>query len=217
MKSTELKVSRIGNSRGVRLPAALLKRYRIGPAVLMEEASDGIFLRPIGSAVEKLSWEDTACEMARSGEDWSEWETTAADGLEGLDWEPSGSRKIAEKRAAYGSLRRAKTLSVFRYEVRWVSLDPTRGAEMGKKRPAVIVSLDALNERLETVTVCPLTSQLHPHWRSRRSIRLNRKDAEIAVDQIRVISKSRVGTKLGALNEDEASALRRVITEMYGE
>jgi len=37
------------------------------------------------------------------------------------------------------------------------------------------------------------------------------------VDPIRTISKSRVGRKLGALSANEASALRRLITEMYGE
>src|SRR5438094_8614857 len=57
-----------------------------------------------------------------------------------------------------------------RYEIRWTALDPTRGAEMAKTRPAVIVSLDALNRRLQTVTVCPLTSELHPTWRSRLQV-----------------------------------------------
>ena len=41
--------------------------------------------------------------------------------------------------------------------------------------------------------------------------------SEIAVDQIRTISKQRLGRKLGALSEREAAALRRTITEMYGE
>ncbi len=104
-----------------------------------------------------------------------------------------------------------------RYEIRWASLDPAQGAEMAKKRPAVIVSLDALNAKLQTVTVCPLTSQIHPSWRSRLQVRCGRQDAEIAVDQIRTISKSRLGTKIGKLTEDEAAALRRIITEMYGE
>ncbi|MCJ7611967.1 MAG: type II toxin-antitoxin system PemK/MazF family toxin [Candidatus Aminicenantes bacterium] len=106
---------------------------------------------------------------------------------------------------------------MMRYEIRWVALDPAEGEEMGKKRPAVIVSLDVLNEKLETVTVCPLTSRLHPSWRSRLQVRCNRQAAEIAVDQIRTISKSRLGAKIGSLTEDEASALRRIITEMYGE
>ena len=64
MKPVELKVTRIGNSRGVCLPAPTLERYRIGATVVMEERSDGILLRPPGSAGPKLSWEETAREMA---------------------------------------------------------------------------------------------------------------------------------------------------------
>jgi mRNA interferase MazF len=107
--------------------------------------------------------------------------------------------------------------AVKRYEVRWVSLDPLQGAEMAKTRPAVIVSLDALNQRLQTVTICPLTTQLHPPWRTRLGCRVGGRSAEIAVDQIRTINKARLGRKLGSLSSDEAGALRRLITEMYGE
>jgi antitoxin component of MazEF toxin-antitoxin module len=64
MKPVELKVTRIGNSRGVRLPGPTLERYRIGATVVMEERSDGILLRPPGSAGPKLSWEETAREIA---------------------------------------------------------------------------------------------------------------------------------------------------------
>jgi antitoxin component of MazEF toxin-antitoxin module len=82
MKTKELKITRIGNSRGVRLPAESLRRYRIGESVLMEEKSDGILLRPLGAQPEKLSWEDTARAMVRENEDWSEWDATLADGLD---------------------------------------------------------------------------------------------------------------------------------------
>jgi mRNA interferase MazF len=104
-----------------------------------------------------------------------------------------------------------------RYDIVWAELDPARGSEIDKTRPVVVVSLDVLNEALATVTVCPLTSQLHPAWRSRVQIRCAGKPAEIAVDQIRNISKQRLGRKLDALSENDSSALRRVITEMYGE
>ena len=104
-----------------------------------------------------------------------------------------------------------------RYEVRWAALDPAKGAEMAKTRPVVVVSLDELNEHLKTITVCPLTTSLHPHWRSRLGVRVGGRDAEIAVDQIRTISKSRLGRKLAMLGERDAIALRRLITEMYGE
>lgn len=88
---------------------------------------------------------------------------------------------------------------------------------MAKIRPVVIVSLDVLNACLQTVTVCPLTSQLHPEWRSRLQIRCGRRPAEIAVDQIRTVSKTRLGKKIDELTTENAAELRRIITEMYGE
>lgn len=104
-----------------------------------------------------------------------------------------------------------------RYEIRWTDLDPAHGSEMAKMRPAVIVSLDVLNRSLNTVTVCPLTTQLHPTWRSRLPVRCGGRAAEVAVDQIRTVSKARLGARVGSLNKDDAAALRRIITEMYGE
>lgn len=63
----------------------------------MEEMTEGIMLRPTGPPIVKLSWEDTAREMASSREDWSEWETTDADGLEKSSW-PSVSKIDGKRR-----------------------------------------------------------------------------------------------------------------------
>jgi antitoxin component of MazEF toxin-antitoxin module len=102
MKPIELKVARIGNSRGIRIPAGTLERYRIGGTVVMEERSDGILLRPRGPATSKLSWDETASEMAKSTEDWSAWDTTSGDGLDDVVWESDDARrKVAEKKSAY--------------------------------------------------------------------------------------------------------------------
>ena len=54
-------------------------------------------------------------------------------------------------------------------------------------------------------------------WRSRLAMRLSGRDAEVAVDQFRTLSKRRLGKKLGTLPAARAGALRRLITEMYGE
>jgi len=101
MATTKLKVARIGNSRGVRLPAASLRRYRIDEAVLMEERSEGILLRPTGPVVEKLTWEDTAREMAASHEDWGAWDTGAPDGLEHLPWQADRKSRVAGAPSRY--------------------------------------------------------------------------------------------------------------------
>ena len=78
MKSVVLKVSRIGNSRGIRLPAAMLRKYHITDSVIVEEKADEIVLRPGHPGPTKLSWEQTAKAMAAAKEDWSEWEAAAS-------------------------------------------------------------------------------------------------------------------------------------------
>jgi antitoxin component of MazEF toxin-antitoxin module len=105
-----LKVARIGNSRGVRLPAASLRRYRIGETLVMEERSDGILLRPARPSVQKLSWEETAREMAASEEDWSEWDAVGSDGLDALPWQPIGGKRAVppRRRLARGRPRSAR-------------------------------------------------------------------------------------------------------------
>jgi antitoxin component of MazEF toxin-antitoxin module len=106
MKPVELKVARIGNSRGVRLPASTLERYRIGESVVMEERSEGILLRPRGPARSKLSWEETAREMAAASEDWTAWDAVNADGVEELAWDARRNPRVAESRAAYAARRK---------------------------------------------------------------------------------------------------------------
>ena len=62
------------------------------------------------------------------------------------------------------------TRLVDRYAIYLADLDPTRGREIAKTRPVVVVSLDEMNRHLDTVVVCPLTTKLHPRWRSRLQV-----------------------------------------------
>lgn len=82
-----LKVVRIGNSRGVRLPAHLLSRYRIKETVEVECTEAGIFLRPRHDA--RLSWEDTFKEMRRQqeakGDEFADFDAAVGDGLSSLE------------------------------------------------------------------------------------------------------------------------------------
>ena len=80
MKTIELSLTKIGNSRGIRLPAAILKKYGITDAVLLEERTDEIVLRT--KKDRKLSWRDTFAAMAKGKEDWSDLEKTVSDGLD---------------------------------------------------------------------------------------------------------------------------------------
>ncbi len=81
----ELKVVRIGNSRGVRLPKAVLERYEIGDALVLEAREEGLLLR--GKKDRRLSWEETYRAAAREREDWSDLDATLQDGIEpGEKW-----------------------------------------------------------------------------------------------------------------------------------
>jgi len=104
-----------------------------------------------------------------------------------------------------------------RHEIYWARLDPVEGSELGKTRPCVIVSLDSLNAALPTVVVCPLTTVLRPHWRTRLQVTGAGKAADVCTDQIRVVSKTRLTRKIGTLSANDAAALCQLLSEMYGE
>ena len=105
-------------------------------------------------------------------------------------------------------------VAVERYGIYLADLDPPRGAET---RPVVVVSQDEMNRYLETIVVCPLTTKLHPRWRSRIQVTCARRKAEIAVDQIRTISKDRLTKRIDSLSVADAAHVRRLIGEMYAE
>ena len=79
-KSIELKVVQIGNSRGVRLPKAVLERYAIKDAVVLEAREEGLLLR--NKREKRLSWEETYKDMAKAHEDWRDLEKAVGDGLD---------------------------------------------------------------------------------------------------------------------------------------
>ncbi len=110
-----------------------------------------------------------------------------------------------------------KTLDIRRYEIYFADLNPTIGSEIKKVRPVIIISHDEMNKYLETVVICPLTSRLHPQWRTRIQFICANKKAEIAVDQIRTISKQRLKQRIDKLSDMKAAQLRKLITDMYGE
>ena len=80
---------RVGNSRGVRLPAAVLRRYHIGDTLLMEQRLDEIVLRPKPAQNQRLPWAETYQQMAQAEEDWSDWESLP----EGLGHLPGEQKK----------------------------------------------------------------------------------------------------------------------------
>ncbi len=88
---------------------------------------------------------------------------------------------------------------VRRGEVYWVHLDPTRGSEIRKTRPALIVSPDDMNTVLPRVIVAPLTSKGQPLG-CRPEVRFQGRPARILLDQIRSIDKRRLGERMGEID-----------------
>ena len=102
---------------------------------------------------------------------------------------------------------------VKQYEVFWISLDPTQGSEIAKTRPCVVVSPDELNRSLRTVVIIPITSTVKQYpWRVNCIIQ--NKNGSMASDQIRVVDKTSLGSKIGDLSTKEIKELKRVLQEM---
>lgn len=74
MKATPIPLVRVGNSRGIRLPARLIAKHKLAGGLLLEERGDELVLRA-RKTPQKLSWEETYKAMATSDEDWSAWES----------------------------------------------------------------------------------------------------------------------------------------------
>ena len=93
----------------------------------------------------------------------------------------------------------ATPLPVRRGEVWWVDLDPTRGGEIRKTRPAVVLTADALNRARRTVVVVPLSTGPAP----RPPIVVAAPSAgagSVAVcDQVRAVDKGRLTGRAGQL------------------
>ena len=86
MKIIEFTLARIGNSRGIRLPADLIRKHGLEPGMVLEDRGHELVLRPKGGS-RKLSWEETAREMMAAGEDGSDWDSVSGDGLGLIPWE----------------------------------------------------------------------------------------------------------------------------------
>lgn len=84
-----------------------------------------------------------------------------------------------------------------------VSLDPIIGSEIGKTRPAIVISNDLNNEYSETVTVIPIassTSKIYPFevFLPKGSANLT-KDSKAKCNQVRTVDKKRLVKKTGNL------------------
>ena len=88
-----------------------------------------------------------------------------------------------------------------------VNFDPAKGGEIGKLRPAIIVSDIEDNKILETVIVIPLSTVIEPNTLPYRYMITKRekleKDCDACIYEIRALSKTRIKKRLAILNKEE--------------
>ena len=94
-----------------------------------------------------------------------------------------------------------------RGDVYWVDLNPTKGSEINKLRPCVLVGATSINKARHTVVVVPLSTSAKA--RPPITILVSCLDKQVVAicDQIRTIDKSRIRKQVGALSEKDMNAL----------
>ncbi|WP_315856844.1 type II toxin-antitoxin system PemK/MazF family toxin [Synechococcus lacustris] len=103
---------------------------------------------------------------------------------------------------------------VSRGDIFLVTLNPTRGSEIRKMRPCVIVSPDELNSHLRTFIVAPLTTGGHPYpFRVRCTF--DGQDGHVVADQLRAVDRERLVKHLGRLSDTTLNELLGVLQAMF--
>lgn len=102
---------------------------------------------------------------------------------------------------------------VNRFEVWLVDLNPTKGKEINKTRPCVVISPNEMSS-LSTVLMAPMTTKGFG-FPCRIACRLKGKSGLILLDQIRAVDKSRLVKKLGAVSAKTQKELCSRLQEMF--
>jgi mRNA interferase MazF len=108
----------------------------------------------------------------------------------------------------------AVSRSFRRGDVCLIQLDPTRGSEIRKTRPCLVVSPDELNLHLRTLIVAPMTTggQAYP-WRV--TCRFQNRAGFVAIDQLRTVDNERIAKRLGRISSNTLLSVLNVLQEMF--
>ncbi len=103
-------------------------------------------------------------------------------------------------------------------EIWYAELNPVRGSEQQGFRPVVIVSGNLMNQYLNTVICCPLTSKIKNYkgnvvLKPDQNNNLTQK-SEILTAHIRSISKERLLRKIGTISSEELSQIKEGLNDM---
>jgi mRNA interferase MazF len=107
-----------------------------------------------------------------------------------------------------------KVDSVQRFEVLLISLDPTKGSEIKKTRPCLIISPDEMNKYIRTVIIAPMTSTIK-NYPTRVTTSFQGKKGQIVLDQIRTVDKSRLIKSLGTISSSAEEKVLSTLQEMF--
>jgi mRNA interferase MazF len=103
---------------------------------------------------------------------------------------------------------------VKRFDVYLIALDPTRGSEIRKTRPCLIVSPDEMNRPLRTLIVAPMTTKGRD-YPSRVRCRFGEKEGQVVLDQLRTVDKSRLVKRLGRLDQQTQAQVLATLHELF--
>ena len=107
-----------------------------------------------------------------------------------------------------------KVPKVRRGDVYLVNLDPTRGREIQKTRPCVVVSPDELNEHVQTFIIAPLTTGSHS-YPFRVACRFRSQRGHVVLDQIRTVDRDRLVRRLGRLSPSAMEQSLCILQDMF--
>lgn len=93
-----------------------------------------------------------------------------------------------------------KETLVKRGSLYWVDLEPSQAPELGKVRPALIVSNTEQNLRLPTVVVLPISSRPPEIWPLRLGFKMPKgKESFVIIPGIRQVHKARLSNLIGTV------------------
>ena len=104
--------------------------------------------------------------------------------------------------------------AVSRGDIFLVSLHPTRGQEITKTRPCVIVSPDELNAHMGTFIIAPLATGGHP-YPFRIRCRFENKNGHVVPDQLRAVDRDRLVKRLGVIPDESLLQVLNVLQIMF--
>ena len=105
-------------------------------------------------------------------------------------------------------------LGVSRFDVLLIRLGATKGKEIRKTRPCLVISPDEMNRHLQTVIVAPMTTRTKP-YPTRVPCRFQGKKGEVALDQIRTVDRTRLVKKLGSLSPSTTRRILETLANMF--